>query len=192
MKTILDYFSESIDYPSDKCFNLLPFNTCWDYVGNTLLDGFINLVDEHIFCAVVDRYTHQDTILPKMRVCDPDKWGNWFEIEQTKKDMIDDFKEKKIMVAHTEIGCFRDDVVIVSSISSGAYMYFYYDMDNSDCSIARFVTQDSHEEVKDSVIQWLDVCVSKNSQYKMSEDIDNGILGYNQLPLSFLSGWAKF
>lgn len=163
MKTIMDYFEDTIDYPNDIALNPIPMNTLWSYVSSTFLNGFINYVTP-LKIFVLDRY-------------EPDKTE---EIKNLKKQ------------AHTKLGQFGDDIIILSKIGNNVYMFFWFDMDVSDCCIGRFETTDSKNEVIISLTNWLDEQKAENAGKEYQEMMDNGILNYHELPMSFLEGWISF
>jgi hypothetical protein len=93
---------------------------------------------------------------------------------------------------HTKLSQFGDDIIILSEIGENTYMFFWFDMDVSDCYIGRFETTDSKDKVIDSLTNWLNKQKEENEGKEFYEGIDNGIWGYHELPLSFLEGWISF
>ena len=71
-------------------------------------------------------------------------------------------------------------------------MFFWFDMDVSDCSIGRFETSDSKNIVFESLKNWLDEQKKENEGKIFQEQYDNGILNYHELPVSFIEGWVSF
>ena len=163
MKTIMSYFDETVEYPQDIALNPIPMNTLWCYVSSTFLNGFINHVTP-LKVFVLDRY-------------EPDKTE---KIKKLKRQI------------HTKLSQFGDDIIILSEIGENTYMFFWFDMDVSDCYIGRFETTDSKDEVIDSLTNWLNKQKEENEGEEFYEGIDNGIWDYHELPLSFLEGWISF
>jgi hypothetical protein len=102
---------------------------------------------------------------------------------------------------HTELNCFRDDIVILAEIEAENYdsnnkpnkfMFFYFDEDVSDCCVGKFKTNDSKEEVIQSIINWLEREKLNNIGEIVKEHTESGIINYIELPLSFINGWVKF
>lgn len=166
--TIIDYFDCEVEYPSDIALNPLPMNTLWSYVPSCFLNGFVNHV-EPLIVYVLDRY------------------------QDNKTNEILTLKESY----HTKLRQFDDDIILLGKIehsrdSLNRFMFFWFDMDSSDCCIGRFETVDSNEVVLDSLKNWLKGEVIKNEGRVFIEDCDNGILGFHELPKSFINGWLSF
>jgi hypothetical protein len=167
-KTIMDYFSDEVEYPSEIAFNILPMNTWWNKVSSTFVNGFINYV-KPIKAYVLDRYEADKT--------------------EAIKNIKDEF--------HTDLSCFYDDVILLAKIESddetlNRFMLFWFDMDVSDCGIGRFETTDNDQQVLESLTNWLDELKKDNAGKTFNPNYDNGVLNYHPLPLSFLTGWISF
>lgn len=169
VKTIMDYFDDEVDYPSDVALNPLPMNTLYCYISSTFLDGFINYVTP-LKVFVLDRY---------------------------EDDKTEEIKTIKYEV-HRKLSCLGDDIIILAKIESedepaiNRFMFFWFDMDVSDCQIGRFETTDKPFQVFEALNNWLELEKEKNSGKRFQEMYDNGILNYHELPLSFLNGWLSF
>lgn len=165
---IYDYFDDIIDYPQDLAENILPYGTMYQYVSHTFLNGLINYV-KPISIFVLDRYLNEDFVANTWD--DDDK-----EDFETKKNVIKKITNNKYDEFHTKLDIFNDDVILLAEISENKYMYFYFDMDVSDCSIGRFETTDEVEVIIESIVKWL----------------ENKKITYTKLPTSFLNGWLSF
>ena len=66
------------------------------------------------------------------------------------------------------------------------------DMDVSDCCIGKFQTTDSEEIICESLTNWLEKQKLENKGRVFCKDHDNGILGFHELPKSFIEGWVSF
>jgi hypothetical protein len=163
MKTIMNYFEDVIEYPDDIALEPIPMNILWSYISSTFLNGFINYV-KPLKIYVLDRYS-------------PDK-----------TDEINNLKSQ----VHTDLGQFGDDIIMLCEIEPNKYMFFWFDMDVSDCSIGRFETSDSKNIVFESLKNWLDEQKKENEGKVFQEQYDNGILNYHELPVSFIEGWVSF
>lgn len=155
-KTILDYFESSVEYPENPALNILPWNVYWYNISDTFLNGFINYVTP-LKIFVLDRYSD-----PK---------------EPEKLNFTDN--------CNTKLSFFHDDIVLLSRIGDekqGMYMFFYFDMDVSDCCIGRFKTTDIEADIFEALLNWLEE--EKND----SADVK----GYHELPTSFINGWVSF
>lgn len=190
MKKIWDYFDDRIEYPDDIAENILPYGTVWEYISSTFLNGLINYT-EPIAWYVIDRYNSKDNIINN-NVFNKNEDFNWYDWEGTKEEYINTIINEKISTYHTDLNSFEDDVVILSKISKNGYMFFYFDRDVSDCCIGRFETDDKENDVIKSVENWLDKEKNNNKEHSVEEYVDNGIINYTKLPLSFLRGWVKF
>lgn len=168
MNTIMDYFNDEIEYPQDVALEPLPINTLWSYISSTFLNGFINYV-KPIKVFVLDRY---------------------------KDDKTEEIKNLKPQ-PHTNLHHFGDDVIILAEIENHEggvkmYMLFWFDCDVSDCRIGRFETSDFSTVVIQSLVNWLDEMKKENEGRVFSQDYDNGVLNYHEVPLTWLSGWLSF
>jgi hypothetical protein len=167
-KTIMDYFNDEVEYPNDVALNPLPMNTFWSYISSTFLDGFINYV-EPLKIYVLDRYADDktDAVLNLSKQC------------------------------HTKLSQFGDDIILLGKIennedSLNKFMLFWFDMDVSDCCIGRFETTDNNETVFEALVNWLEEKKAENKGKVFHESYDNGVLGFHELPKSFIEGWVSF
>ncbi|MCK9416139.1 hypothetical protein M0Q97_05725 [Candidatus Dojkabacteria bacterium] len=196
-KIIWDYFNDEIQYPKEIVHNPIPYGTVWTYVSSTFLNGFINYVNP-IACFVIDRYTADDVEIENVILCNKgDILCNWYDWKGSKKELTDAIVSGEKKMHHTNLGCFDDDIIILAKIETenndtNKYIFFWFDMDVSDCSIGKFETNDIESDVIQSVINWLDKCKLENMGNNIEEYIDNGIINYHQLPLEFIKGWVSF
>jgi len=193
-KTIFSYFDEEVEYPNNVALNPIPYGVVWQYISSTFLNGFINYV-EPFGCYVVNRYTLESATLSKKKLIDIEA-SEREEFTGTKKELIDLIVSEKKKMCHTNLGCFEDDIFIVAKIADeiegdfGRYMFFWFDMDVSDCCIGRFITCDSEDEILKSLENFLHENYVENKEHEESHSEDS--LGYHKLPLSFLRGWISF
>lgn len=194
-KKIWDYFDEDIEFPKEVASNPIPYGTVWTYISHTFLNGFINHVDP-VACYVLNRYTPEEEKMEGVKVIDKNKPGSWHDFEGTKKELIDAVVSEVKEFSHTALGCFSDDVVILAKIpveygeKTNAYMFFWFDCDVSDCSIGRFKTDDTEEQIIQSVETWLIESFKGKQDWEGDHGPDSA--GYYKLPLSFLKGWKSF
>ena len=179
LKNIWDYFEDSEDYPSEIVHNPLPYGTVWCYISSTFLNGIINYVTP-ISCYVIDRYTADDEVVRE---------------GFTKRELINSIVSGENH--QVNLHCFQDDIIILAKIKTnekddGKYIFFWFDCDVSDCCIGKFETEDSQKDVINSVKNWLDERKEENKDFSIQPNMDNGILNYTELPLSFLKGWLSF
>lgn len=195
-KTIWDYFNDNIEYPREVAFNPIPYNTVWTYISVTFLNGFINYVNP-IKCYLIDRYTPDNENINSVKYQIEDSY-EWLTFDGTKGELKDKILKEEIKLYHTELSCFSDDIIILSEIEHNEkdglnrFMFFWFDMDVSDCSIGRIETNDTKEEIIQSLINWLEQNKEENKDRNIEESFDNGLMNYTELPLSFLKGWLKF
>ena len=196
-KIIWDYFDDIVEYPNDVAHNPIPYGTAWCYISSTFLNGFINYV-KPVTYFVIDRYTARDEKVGEITLYDKDKsiQYNW---KGTKARLISiALSGKKEIAYHTDLRCFCDDVIILGEIEDAPkdgkrrYMFFWYDLDTSDCCIGKFETNDTEAEVIQSVRNFLEECKNKNRGKVVEENYDNGIIDYTELPVSFLKGWLSY
>lgn len=166
-KTIWDYFEDNIEYPSEVVHNPLPYGTVWSYISSTFLNGFVNYV-KPISCFVLDRYTADDEEIGdrNLTVCNKGEFGKWHKWNGTKRELITAICSGDKEMCHTDMSCFGDDITILAEVETdiedgkGRYMFFWFDNDVSDCSIGKFKTDDSKEQVVQSMKNWLDAFTS--------------------------------
>lgn len=196
-KTIWEYFEDNYEFPKEIAHNPIPYGTVWTYVSSTFLNGFINYV-KPISCHLIDRYTADNENITDRNISYRNSGEiKWLKFDGTKKELKDKILSGEFQMHHTRLNCFGDDIIILSEIETendetGKYMFFWFDMDCSDCSIGKFETTDTKEEVIESVVNWLEGCKSENENKTVEEHSDSGIINYTELPLSFLRGWLKF
>lgn len=168
IKTIMDYFDDEVEYPNYASLNILPMNTLWSYTSSIFLHAFIHDV-EPLKVYVLDRY------------------------EDDKTDAILNLQNQY----HTKLSQFGDDIILLGKIENNSddlnkFMFFWFDMDVSDCCIGRFETTDNNETVCEALLNWLEEKKLENKGEIFTEDHDNGILGFHELPTSFINGLAYF
>jgi hypothetical protein len=185
----MGYFENEVEYPRNIAFNPLPLNTMWWYISEAFLNGFINYV-EIVEAHLLDRYTERDEDITE-------RFGNhtyqepagslkWtaFEAPITKQKVLDIATQPKRMM-HSKLSMFRDDVLILAKAKDDdgvqlpnetMYVFFWFDMDNSDCGIGRFVTSDTEE-----------VVVQKFRDYIKERKFTS-----QQIPNHFFEGWISF
>lgn len=183
-KEIWNYFNENIEYPKEISHNPIPYGTVWSYVSSTFLNGFINYV-RPIYCCVIDRYTPDDEEI------------KYNDFNGTKKELLDLILSNKFDIHHTKLNCFQDDIIILARILTenndlDKYMFFWFDMDCSDCCIGKFETNDSEDTVIESIKNWLNREKRENHGFTVQVNRDNGIINYHELPITFISGWVSF
>jgi len=194
-KKIWGYFDDQVEYPKKVVDNPIPYGVVWKYISSTFLNGIINYVNP-ISCYVINRYTKEDYLLTEDKVSVRNKGGfdDWYNFEGTKKELIDTIVDgEKIEMYHTDLSCFNDDLIIIARVNDkcdGKYIFFWFDMDVSDCCVGKFETKDSEEEIIQSVENWLTEDFVKNKNHEELHDEDSS--GYHKLPLSFIRGWVKF
>ena len=197
-KKIWDYFDENIEYPKEIAHNPIPYGTVWCYISSTFLNGMINYV-KPINCFVLDRYTAPDENVGdrNFTVCNKGEFGKWHKWNGSKKELIDVIVSGEKEMYHTKLDCFGDDIIILAKIETenddtDKYIFFWFDMDCSDCSVGKFETDDLESDVIQSVVNWLEECKTENVGKIVEVNMDNGIVNYHQLPLSFIKGWVSF
>lgn len=196
-KQIWDYFEDNIEFPKDVAYNPIPWNVAWTYISSTFLNGFINYV-EPLACYVVNRYTKEteDISDRDISICDrgSSKWHKW---NGTKIELINSIISGNKEMYHTKLNCFGDDIIILAKIEDefnnekgkNKFMFFWFDMDVSDCSIGRIKTEDNEEIVIEALENWLTENFKNNKSHESEHEDENG---FHKLPLTFLKGWISF
>lgn len=188
-KNILDYFDKVVEFPTEQIINPFPFGELWHYVSSTYLNGFVNHITDVIAVFQIDRYTAEAEIV-KTSYTNELSGSTYFE--GTKQELRDIVRQDIAKFSHTDLNMFADDIIILGHISSNNYVLFYYDCDVSDCKIGKFKTSDSVDDIRQSIINYLDKEKSYNEDCVVIENMDNGIINWCELPKSFISGWVSF
>lgn len=179
----MGYFDNHVEHPRGIAFNPLPVNTYWEYVSSTFLNGFINYVSI-VDAQLLNRYHPMDDLIESEYLesyQEPPRSLKWTKpSESMTKQQAYDLYTQKGRLCHTRIGCFRDDVIVLTTCDNDAgktmYMVFWFDMDCSDCGIGRFVTDDPQDIVIASFRAWV-------------AGLDYGC---SPLPEHFFTGWCSF
>lgn len=161
-----EYFSDEYEpLPPYKTMEPFKNGTYYNYVSNTLLNGVINYV-KPIKVYLMDRYT-EDLL----------KRHNAIRRFNTDPEF------------HTNLGAFEDDIILLAyEEESEFYWFFWFDCDCSDCSIGRFTTEDSKEEVVESFTQWV-----LERQKNFCDYYHNGREGMAvELNCENIKGWVSF
>ena len=214
------YFEGCQDYPKDKVENILPYGEVWNYISSSFLNGFINYVTP-VKVFQIDRYSpeYEDMSQYKINVWKPSEHSP--AIFNGTKSQLRDAIVKTELSTYGRIDCFADDIVVLGSIAlnvpsefaklrkiapnidhhcehwslysdhANKFMYFWFDCDVSDCSIGRFETEDSPEEVSKSLENWL-AELKKDRESDVVCEWSSGVVDYHELPTSFVSHWARF
>lgn len=196
-ESIWDYFDDNIEYPKNIVDNPIPYGEVWTYISSSFLNGVINYV-KPISCYVLNRYTQEseDISSEKFTVCNKDEFGKWHNWVGTKKELIVAIQSGEKEVYHTNMRCFLDDIIILAKIeneleSQNKYIFFWFDMDSSDCSIGKFMTDDSEEKIIENLEKGLKKdFVDDKVSHESYHEIDSS--GFHKLPLSFIKGWVSF
>lgn len=160
------YFSDEYEYLAPYK-TLEPFKNglLYNFVSNTLLNGVINYV-KPIKVFLMDRYT-EDVL--------------------KRNSAIKKFNTDPSF--HCNLSIFEDDIIILAyEEESGFYWFFWFDCDCSDCSIGRFTTEDSKEEVVESFTQWVLERQKNFCDYYHKERLGNAI----ELNCENIKGWVSF
>ena len=177
----MDYFTGE-EHPENYCDNILPYGIIWQDVPTSFLDAFVNH-SEHIICFALDYYLMMDEEIDcsGYHVSYPTDRFKYFEFKGTKRELFESINTGKIVNTHTKISMLRDDIVILSKIDEGKYIYYWYHL-SGRCDIGRFQTTDDIEIVKKSVAKWLS---------DMKED--DCIKEFYELSVkNFFEGWVSF
>ena len=104
-----DIFKDSEDYPKNIAERGVPEGMLYQYVSNSFLDGLINYTEPFWGC-IIERYT-------KFEDMSAERW-------------------REITCCASPLKNFGDDILILSETLNSLW-FFWYDQDNSGCSIGR-------------------------------------------------------
>ena len=143
----MKYFTEvlhEVPYKQDEVF---PYGTLYEYVASWVLDGIVNY-PEHVAGAVLAQYSEGTDVLsfsPSSQT-----------VQELRKKVLAWNKEEDVWCGSL-YELFDDNVALLSyEEETDAYWLFLYDCDSSDCSIGRFKTTDSREEVLNEFEEYLE------------------------------------
>lgn len=198
MKNIYDYFDECVTYPQNQVHNMLPYNELWEYTSYTLLNYVITQTTP-IKVFVVDRYRgHNEELSTHLKDA-----PTITKIELIKKVQND--KELAYYISNLDI--FKDDIIVLSTIEASYnewedeykdynhFCFFWFDRDVSDCVIGKFRTEDTEEQVIESLYEMLKNAAPNfkpNDVFDPEPNIDGGVCGYHELPVEFAKNYASF
>lgn len=170
----MKYFTETheyvIPYRQEEVF---PSGHLYSYISGAVLDGVINYV-EPIKAYILNRYTDWNEEI------------NRSDFTGTKNKLYESMVNCSHSPYHIKMSCFGDDILLIGRVKSleNWYFYFWYDMDISDCSICRFYTEDSEENiVKEFDKHVLDI--QSNMNYLENNE-------HREFKLDWFRGWRSF
>lgn len=187
-KRFQDYFLHSLDYPGDRLIIYpIEIGTDYNYVASSYLDGFINygtLVKLFVVGRCRDWFEDFESDDRNTVMINDSKTGgyNWVEKFYKDKDELFNLVTQPNAVSNLCLSQhFQDDVVILkrlTNFSENQWIYFWYDMDSSDCSIGRFTTDDNDQTVIQKFTEFV-----KNSEANK--------FGEREIPLHCFNGWVR-
>lgn len=181
MNKFLNYFNETIEYPSNVIVNPIPLGELWTYISTTFLNGFINYCKIHKI-YLLDRYTDQNELIENVNYMEEKGITKWKKFNGTKKELLNLVLNDKAFFFHTDLYCFKDDIIILGKADKNVWIYFWFDSDSSDCCIGKFYTKDQDSEVEHKLHQYL-LELKKDQKY---------VKNFYELPNRFALGWIKF
>lgn len=149
-QTFENYFGSTEDYPENLAIYPLRKNILYNYVSSSYLDGFINYV-KPIKAFVLNRCVDwNDNIYAELDILYRGKEKIQLTENNTKLEVYEELIKPD--VTNDELWVFNDDVVILANALDKItgkifYFFFWFDIDTSDCSIAKIETDDPEEIV---------------------------------------------
>lgn len=179
-----DLFAIGIEYPGDKIGTqgILPIGTLYSYVSHSFLNGLVNYGGKPLLAYVITRYQKWDEPFEEPKQISIQGIPQSF---RTKREVFDALTEEG-KGDHGHLGYFQDDVLLLTKIDS-VYWFFWFDCDVSDCSIGRFKTNLSEEQVKTLFEAYV-----KKSNAKFQSGDDEPIEEARAIPLHYFRGWLSF
>jgi hypothetical protein len=156
----MKYFQRHEDYPTISG-ELLSHGILYQYISHTFVNGFLNY-SKPMAAYLMHRYED-----------DP-------EVNKTKLENLENLKRY-----HTNLGELGDDVLMLSKSEYGEYWYFWLNRDVSDCSIGRFTTDDTEEQV-----------LAEFEKYTLKTQENLKYVEHDELPIKIdikkIHGWIEF
>lgn len=189
----MKYFTEDIDNPRVFDGEILPNGVCWNYISATFLNVFINYVVP-VKCYLMNRYVdwnEEDRRDFETNYQDPITRVN------LKKDFLTKQKLYNFVVAnpkaffHTKLDIFNDDIFFLGRVENNPnkYIFFWFDIYCSDCSIGMFTTEDTKEKVIQEFRKYVEE-TGKNLQDSYLPRSDGPMA--RELPVDFFNSWLGF
>lgn len=161
-----DYMPIDYEYPEPACVPMVGSDegVSFSYVSETFLNGWINYVTV-VSAYLVTRYGKYA--------------GNVADLETWKKDPP----------FHADLSdAFSDDVHLLARAKDGAWWYFWFDRDCSDCMIGRFVTSDADDVVRANFDEYIRVRHGNEAD----PHTEGGDFGPAlAIPVETIRGWMK-
>ena len=179
-----DLFDNDVDYPAlNGNTEILPVGTLYNYVSSTFLNGFVNIAGKPIAAFGIFLYNDVDgqSQMP-VQYREPANSFIWQRTsEQMTRREVFELVTQPGRVVHTDLGMIDCNVMILMRSGDNVYWSFDYDQDVSDCSIGRFKSDLSEEEL---------IKIFRNRAEGLAES--HQVREVFEIPLSFFTGWIKF
>lgn len=190
----MKYFTNVVDYPNILGGDILPDGTLWSYVSSTFLNGFINYA-QPIKCYLMNR--HRDW--NEERENDDLKLQHRPPMENKLVDRVFKTKEEAYQFVlknptgyfHSKLDVFNDDILVLGKVKDtpNKYIFFWFDLDVSDCCIGVFTTEDTEETVVNEFRSYVqEISAKLQRDYLRKTDGCSAA----ELPLGIFQGWVKF
>ena len=190
----MKYFTDGVDYPNILGGDILPDGTLWSYVSSTFLNGFINYA-QAIKCYLMNRYRdwneerENDDLKLHHRPPMENKWVD--HVFKTKEEVYQFVLKNPTGYIHSELGVFNDDILVLGKVKDtpNKYIFFWFDLDVSDCCIGVFTTEDTEETVVNEFRSYVqEISAKLQRDYLRKTDGCSAA----ELPLGIFQGWVKF
>jgi hypothetical protein len=186
-KTIWDYFNLADASTKFLLHDPFPYGS-WSVYSSSFLNGTIGYV-EPLAVYQLDRYT-PDTSKIKI-FASLAEGGQTEELVFSKAKLRELILEEAIYFTNTNLSMFDDDIIILARVPNPedetTYAFFWFDRDVSECIFGKFITTDSVETITAAIEHFL-----PRHKGVVEKGYDKGVVSYQRLPLSFLSGRFKF
>lgn len=215
------FYNGSEEYPGPALIDGLIPNYICHYVSHAYLDGIVNYT-KPVKVFMINRYnnrynTNVDDIDNLLNTSvRKDYKSSWIKIKDLFPNdkintdfIINKLNNKEIESCHADLSMFCDDIFLLAEINrqdtnseEKKYVFFWYDMDCSDCSVGKIVIENKPEVISELVNDFTEFCKLKNDDLYVKYLHNHDFIleqQYQDLipePLEILphvlSGWIKF
>jgi hypothetical protein len=173
----------TIEYPS-KAQKILGLRSGigFDYVCSDYLDAFINCV-RPVKMFLLGSVANETRIkVTEVHMDPPFSYQYKKLVNPTKEEAVTIYSEPGRLM-HTKLHMFGDDILILGRIEAySKYVFFWYCLDNSDCSIARICWENSEQELAEMFEEFC-----KERSLKLTDS-----LSLTEIPVHALRGTVKW
>lgn len=179
-----DLFESESQYPTlTGNTEILPVGHRYDYVSSSFLNGLVNFAGTPIAAFGIFLYHDIDGPSTKpVQYMNPAGSLIWQRTDEhlTRRQVFELLTESE-RLAHPELDKLDCNVMILFRSGEDIYWAFDFDQDVSDCSVGRFETAHTEQEL-------IEIFRARAEQLAEAHQVKEVL----EIPLSFFKGWITF